>query len=823
MMEDNGSTEEKIDEAAEAVEDDHAGINGSPSGDWVLTDSQYAQVVFDDVADIVGDDPVPHVCRFRISPLLRAEPGDMVAIYRVPNVAPHEYTNYVDVDHTEAEDHDKGRRVVFDPVNLPKEEDFYQFQYVRGGNQVLGASIPFQRKFAIVVSPREGERSKVGVGEASQSSPEEDEFFLVKSMAAEKRYMERVQDMEDKYTELLAKSEKLNEDLSLKSASVVALDEKYRSLLGVDERLQQIKEDMKVLLDARIAAEQDSTKTRAENAALRKRLDQAQSRTDFLQCSLQKKEAEVRAKAEEAEAMGAKNTSLAREAGGSSELVMTTLGNLLGMKKDQKDYQSIFNEVRRLKKEHETLLDVVDGMKRENDELIARNSIEENGSNIEKAHVASLETALEEHVKAQSELYEILNLQERQRTVEYALDVITRMKSSEVAGKSEDDGDLPKKISSMEHVLEDMRDKLAENAEGHSEEIRMLKEEIEGLKLSPYSSSAASSTRNLSSFVIESAVGESGGDCDLSVGVRILDNPVVTQPTSGANGPSHRVSPPSSGPYRAISPHIPCSPPTQARAPFMNAQRVMHNVLPQFPGSIVTPQQQQHHSNVGAKAASSAVGAASSTEKDEDDEEEAVTFFDLRAWAMSKRAEKSDPEETLESGLTESEDPVACSPALLRTNASEPPLVSNPSEPIGIVPEVETEPSDSEPVDLSTRSRDSTPPVSGSFTLTDDGKPVPAEKLECPVCGKEFEENNIRELEFHVDAHLATSRTCPICPQRFDARNEDGFKKHVDDHFAAEEFAMVDPQGSVTFSPRETALQAGSNAFNRMRNFLDFD
>ena len=67
----------------------------------------------------------------------------------------------------------------------------------------------------------------------------------------------------------------------------------FRSLLGVDERLQQLKEDMKVLLDARIAAEQDSAKTRADNAALRKRLDQAQSRADFLRCSLQKKEAEV--------------------------------------------------------------------------------------------------------------------------------------------------------------------------------------------------------------------------------------------------------------------------------------------------------------------------------------------------------------------------------------------------------------------------------------------------------------------------------------------------------------------------------------------------
>ena len=94
---------------------------------------------------------------------------------------------------------------------------------------MLGASIPFQRKLTITISPREGERSKCGVAETSKNSPEEeDEFLLVKSMAAEKRYIERVQDMEDKYTELLAKSEKLNEDLTFKSASFVALDEKYR-------------------------------------------------------------------------------------------------------------------------------------------------------------------------------------------------------------------------------------------------------------------------------------------------------------------------------------------------------------------------------------------------------------------------------------------------------------------------------------------------------------------------------------------------------------------------------------------------------------------
>jgi hypothetical protein len=34
---------------------------------------------------------------------------------------------------------------------------------------------------------------------------------------------------------------------------------------------------------------------------------------------------------------------------------------------------------------------------------------------------------------------------------------------------------------------------------------------------------------------------------------------------------------------------------------------------------------------------------------------------------------------------------------------------------------------------------------------------------------------------------------------------------------------MVDPEGDVTLTPRETALAAGANAFNHLRNFLDFD
>ena len=66
--------------------------------------------------------------------------------------------------------------------------------------------------------------------------------------------------------------------------------------------------------------------------------------------------------------------------------------------------------------------------------------------------------------------------------------MIRRLKGDDIAARNEgsrssvDEGVLHKKISSMEDVLEDMRSKLTENAEGHADEIRALKEEIEALK-----------------------------------------------------------------------------------------------------------------------------------------------------------------------------------------------------------------------------------------------------------------------------------------------------------------------------------------------------
>lgn len=63
-------------------------------------------------------------------------------------------------------------------------------------------------------------------------------------------------------------------------------------------------------------------------------------------------------------------------------------------------------------------------------------------------------------------------------------------------------------------------------------------------------------------------------------------------------------------------------------------------------------------------------------------------------------------------------------------------------------------------------------PTPQVFTLTDDGRilDIPEEEeehLECPVCDFRVGKDKYRELEFHVESHLATSLVCPVCGQNY--------------------------------------------------------
>merc|ERR1712029_807373 len=113
----------------------------------IMTRSQYAQVVFEDVADSYPNDS-DIVCNFVMCDEVAGgvAGGDKVGIFRVPFVDPHDVITTMDI---EGEAVDTRTSVTFKAAQVPKEEDFYQFQYLRDTfttdnkpkREVLGASI----------------------------------------------------------------------------------------------------------------------------------------------------------------------------------------------------------------------------------------------------------------------------------------------------------------------------------------------------------------------------------------------------------------------------------------------------------------------------------------------------------------------------------------------------------------------------------------------------------------------------------------------------------------------------------------------------------
>ena len=88
------------------------------------------------------------ICRFTYNiDTATGKTSDRIGLYRVPFFAPHEYLAFAWV--SDAKDSTDGNFIVsFMASDLPKEEDFYQFQFLRtdqnGHESAIGASIPFQ-------------------------------------------------------------------------------------------------------------------------------------------------------------------------------------------------------------------------------------------------------------------------------------------------------------------------------------------------------------------------------------------------------------------------------------------------------------------------------------------------------------------------------------------------------------------------------------------------------------------------------------------------------------------------------------------------------
>ena len=99
-------------------------------------------MVFPEIAESYAND-CDIICKFayNFEIPITSSTSDRIGLYRVPYFQPHEYLAVRWVHEA------KENCLVFNAAEIPKDEDFYQFQYLRtenGQEQAIGASIPFQ-------------------------------------------------------------------------------------------------------------------------------------------------------------------------------------------------------------------------------------------------------------------------------------------------------------------------------------------------------------------------------------------------------------------------------------------------------------------------------------------------------------------------------------------------------------------------------------------------------------------------------------------------------------------------------------------------------
>ena len=237
----NASSLEIVDALMEASEDlpKHDSKEFSPAFDALdsMSTSQYAQVIFNDIEDSYPMD-LDLTCCYTLTPGLETGHGDRVALYKLPFLQAHEYVAYVwtKIPSTQT------MELTFSASLLPKEEDFYQFQYLKGDNSVAGASIPFQLR-----APGKKSQKVCGVRE-------EGDLLVVQT--PDTAMMEKTADIETKYSALLELSEKISDELNLKTQSFVVLEHEHKSLQATILKQDQLQTDIHKLVGEKLQLEQ---------------------------------------------------------------------------------------------------------------------------------------------------------------------------------------------------------------------------------------------------------------------------------------------------------------------------------------------------------------------------------------------------------------------------------------------------------------------------------------------------------------------------------------------------------------------------------------
>jgi len=163
---------------------------------------------------------------------LSSSTSDRIGLYKVPNFQPHEYVAFRWVHEAKQNGKDVNF-LVFNASNVPKEEDFYQFQYLRtenGNEEAIGASIPFQ-----IQVPKNDElctveddeefmvvRSKIGIMSEQMTGQ------LCNISSENNDLKQKIKELEQKHKNLLETAEKVQADLKKKSEHCKYLEEELK-------------------------------------------------------------------------------------------------------------------------------------------------------------------------------------------------------------------------------------------------------------------------------------------------------------------------------------------------------------------------------------------------------------------------------------------------------------------------------------------------------------------------------------------------------------------------------------------------------------------
>jgi hypothetical protein len=723
---------EIVDALTEASEelpaDDDVTKNGSKECspafeiDESMTTSQYAQVIFNDIEDSYPID-LDLVCRYTLTSGISPGPGDRVALYRLPYLQPHEYVAYVWTKILPEQE----MEVTFVCSLLPKEEDFYQFQYLKGDNNVAGASVPFQLR-----APGKCIQKVCGVRE---------EGDLMVIQTPHTSLQEKAADIEIKYSGLLELSEQLTDELNLKNESFIVLEKQHMSLLGTVSKCDQLEGDLQKLVGEKLQLEQTLNQTTETLGQTERVLNTTTTRLDVVERALNIKTEEVtRLEADLA-------ASQTKCGGMTTELsVVIEERELLAKMLDQ--------EI----KARELLLT-------EKKELADRM---DDTSYMLNAAAKSKELAIEEiraQIKQQDKLRQELAVAKEEAGNAEAELVLLKQELAKNTDKQSDSFVVESVMSSLGAKLEEKEKEVIEK----DKELALLKQ-VEG---------------SLSSMEIHEKCLEDADNraenLEKEKGVIIKENGLLKQKvcqleTEKVNlvkrleaGAAH---------YRKLVAEKSTWEKAKLAEPSPIADQYtvkIHSLENRIVQLSEELQQARMSQDVQLSKISRAVSHNSSisAERDDDSLESNIN-----------QAASLDSAKTNNAVTVIQEVPVVKMPSLFHpfppASATSKQIIADPSLPAPLLPEnidptvliPELQPRNPAPYSFES--------FSGEETTTNTYE---ATILECPMCDEHFAGGCQELLEKHVDQHLDNVVECPICGKTYDKKNQTVYEEHVQDHF----------------------------------------